>query len=163
MKLNTITFNCEFDQKLGLNVDFNIDNSISCETFFGTYGFVVNPDVLFSTFFKGTSDYLFSCSCGTPGCSGIYCECSILHHEELVIWLIPNPVSVETFEYKPIDCSFDIFRFNRRIYREYLKELAINCLQKTGFTNSEDYANYYLFNYMDLKTKLGKITTTRID
>lgn len=164
MKIRSITFSCNFIEKIGLRVNFSIDDSITCESFFGAYGFEVNPEVLFSSFFKGTSDFLFSCGCGVPGCSGIYCECGILHHEKIVIWLIPNPVSVNTGDTKPIDCGFDIFRFDKKMYKKNLKQCAQKALEITDFTFNDRIQNdYFIYNYKELKSKLERIASADLE
>lgn len=108
MILNTITFSAEFKDEIGLSVDFEIDGRISTSFFQNDYKFCVNPNVLVSSFFRGVGDYLFTCAgCGVPGCSGIYCECAILHHDKMIFWVIPNPVDKSHSKKRSANFGFD--------------------------------------------------------
>jgi len=56
-------------------------------------GFVVDLRNLVATL-KGSGEYeIVTCSCGEPGCAGIWQGIIVFHYYDLIRWLIPVPIS----------------------------------------------------------------------
>lgn len=51
---------------------------------------------LFDSISKDGEYYIFTCSCGTPGCAGIFNGVIVIHEENHIIWKVPDPISIDT-------------------------------------------------------------------
>jgi hypothetical protein len=92
---------------------------------------------------KTEEEYIFTCSCGIPGCAGIWEPMKIKVRKETIEWRIPKPRFGHSMGYEFLPKSF--YSFNKKQYMEALKSLrdSIQALPELDEEVHIDYPDYY--------------------
>lgn len=109
----------------------------------------------FSSFVDSTKRdgeyFLVTCTCGEPGCAGIFDGVLVTHEGELVRWKVPNPIQRDDDSDEDAPITYDEYVFDRAVYiatiREALNQLknivtTIRSSNREGI--SESYVNFVL-------------------
>lgn len=87
-------------------------------------GLVVDMRILAASM-KGPGEYdILTCSCGEPGCAGVWQGIIVFHYYDLIRWLIPHPI-VRPFEPDGKEAE-RVITFKDRYFRktDYVKAIV---------------------------------------
>lgn len=91
---------------------------------------VLDVSVLLRAFNTGISDELFTCGCGFSGCAGIRSESAIVHEEDIILLVLPNPLTWRPHLDLPAERGFNLYYIDMDQFRQEVKKLAMYLLEK---------------------------------